>query len=176
MDKAQVGCVAPCPPSWAGRGFFHIHGAPGTPRPTGWFIPPGFPSLAGVGKGGAAGCRLGGNSHLLRQRLADFETFGELAEAGGVFPGQHAGQPMPHACQQMFAALLALEFPLPEWMRGEDRLGTAGKLRRIILGNVRAEIIPRLVQHPPRNVSRAQARVPFKVADGNELFNAFNLY
>ena len=37
------------------------------------------------------------------QRVADFETFRQVTEEGGGFPGQHAGQPMSHADQDALA-------------------------------------------------------------------------
>jgi len=43
------------------------------------------------------------------QRVADFETFRQVTEQGGAFPGQHAGQPMSHAGQDGVASALALE-------------------------------------------------------------------
>jgi len=59
---------------------------------------------------------------LRRQGRADFETFRQVAEQRGLLFGQHAGQPMPHATQQMFAPGRALKLPLPEGMIGKDHL------------------------------------------------------
>jgi hypothetical protein len=97
-------------------------------------------------------------------------------EKGGVLFGQHACQPVSHAHQQMFAALPTLKFALPKWMLGEDRLGAAGKLHRIIFRDVRAEIIPRLAQNEPRDVSWAMARLPFKAAHDDLFLFRFNLH
>ena len=59
---------------------------------------------------------------FLRQGRADFVTVRQGAEQRGLLFGQHAGQPMPHARQQMFAPGRALKFPLPERMIGKDHL------------------------------------------------------
>ena len=53
---------------------------------------------------------------LQGQRLADFEIFRLVTEKGGVFFGQHAGQPVSHAGQDGIASPRALEFALPEGM------------------------------------------------------------
>jgi hypothetical protein len=54
-------------------------------------------------------------SLFLRQRLADFETFRQVTEKGGLFLGQHARQPMSHAHQDGIASALALEFAKIQW-------------------------------------------------------------
>ena len=59
---------------------------------------------------------------LRRQGRADFVTVRQVAEQRGLLFGQHAGQPMPHARQQMFAPGRALKLPLPEGMIGKDHL------------------------------------------------------
>jgi len=41
---------------------------------------------------------------VLRQWLANLETFRQVTEKGGVFFGQHGGQPMSHAGQDVVAA------------------------------------------------------------------------
>jgi hypothetical protein len=50
---------------------------------------------------------------MSRQRVADFETFRQVTEKGGAFPGQHAGQPMSHEHQDEFALTLALKLSVP---------------------------------------------------------------
>jgi hypothetical protein len=42
---------------------------------------------------------------FLRQRVADFETFRQVTEQGGAFPGQNPGQRMSHEHQDEFAIL-----------------------------------------------------------------------
>jgi len=62
---------------------------------------------------------------MIRQRLADFETFRQVTEQGGAFFGQHAGPPTSHAGQDGIASVLALELrclqrsKLPEGMPGK---------------------------------------------------------
>jgi len=99
---------------------------------------------------------------LSRQRRADFVTVRQVAEQRGMFFGQHAGQPMPHARQQMFAPGRALKLPLPEGLIGKDQLRALREFCRVVFWNLRAEIIPRLVQSQPRHIQRAMARLPFK--------------
>jgi hypothetical protein len=54
-------------------------------------------------------------SLFLRQRLADFETSRQVTEKGGLFPDQHARQPMSHAHQDGITSALALEFAKIQW-------------------------------------------------------------
>jgi len=54
-------------------------------------------------------------------RRAGCPAFRQVAEQGGAFPGQHAGQPMSHAGQDEFALTLALELSLPVTWRPVHR-------------------------------------------------------
>ena len=67
--------------------------------------------------------------------MADFETFRQVAEKGGAFPGQNAGQPMSHAGQDGIASALALELALPEGMPGKHGLGAVGEFVRERFGD-----------------------------------------
>ena len=69
---------------------------------------------------------------LRRQGRADFETVRQITEQRGLLFGQHAGQPMPHARQQMFAPVRALKLPLPEGMIGKDHLRALREFCRIV--------------------------------------------
>jgi hypothetical protein len=46
---------------------------------------------------------------MIRQLVADFEAFRQVAEQSGTFPGQNPGQPMSHKHQDEFALALALK-------------------------------------------------------------------
>ncbi len=46
---------------------------------------------------------------FLRQRVADFEAFGQVTEQNEAFLGQNPGQPMSHEHQDEFALALALK-------------------------------------------------------------------
>ncbi|MGA9452379.1 MAG: hypothetical protein WBW41_13670 [Verrucomicrobiia bacterium] len=70
-------------------------------------------SLAcGSGRGWRSRVRVVGKFHLFRQGMADFETFGELAEQDRVLFGQNASQPMTHELQNEFALTPALKLLL----------------------------------------------------------------
>jgi hypothetical protein len=74
-----------------------------------------------------------------RQRLADLETFRQVAEKGGAFFGQNAGQPMSHAGQDEFASARGFEPPLHKWMPNKHSLGAVGEFVRQSLAHLMGE-------------------------------------
>jgi len=59
-----------------------------------------------------------------------FEVFRQVAEQGGAFFGQHAGQPMSQAHQNGIASTLGLELALPEGVPGKHGRGAVGEFVR----------------------------------------------
>ena len=87
------------------------------------------------------------------QRVADFETFRQVAEKGGAFFGQDTGQPMSHAGQDGIASALALEFAPPKGMPGKHGLGAVGEFVRERFRDRCPKIIARLVEDAPGRYS-----------------------
>src|SRR5260370_24690082 len=88
------------------------------------------------------------------QSQADFETFRQVAEEGGPFPGQNSRQPMSHAHQNGVATGPALESALPNGMMRKHDLGAVGEFVRVSFRDLSAEIISRLGEDVPCPIQR----------------------
>ena len=104
-------------------------------------------------------------SLFLRQRLADFEAFRQLAEQGGLLFGQNAGQPMSHAGQDGIASARGLKLTLPEGMMGKHGLGAVGEFVRERFRDRCPKIIARLIEDAPSQIQRTITGLLLKLTD-----------